>query len=156
LVGIVLVGALIFLLLGFRPTQAERGSEVGRAAVIAVVGLALLIIPLGLSTLNEVRQQRIRAQLEPMLDQIGDKRIESRSYAIVEEEGVFVIQGRVWVYDEITESEFERFRLRLEQATGVPIRLRVTVVKAALTEVGPKSRSEAKQTATGAAETEGK
>lgn len=41
--------------------------------------------------------------------------------------------------------DFERFRLGLEKATGVPIRLRVTVVKADLTEVAPKDRSEVRR-----------
>ena len=145
LVGIVLVGAIIFLLLGFRPTQVERGAQVRRAALVAVLGLALLIVPLGLATLKEVREQRIRNQLEQMLDRIGDQRIESRSYTIRQEQGVFVIQGRIWVYEDILQSEFERFRLRLEEATGVPIRLRVTVVKAALAEVGPTNRKEARE-----------
>ena len=147
LVGIVLVGAIIFLLLGFRPTQVERGAQARRAAVIAFAGLALLIIPLGLATLSEVREQRIRAQLEQMLDKVGGERVESRSYSIREEKGVFVIHGRIWVFDEISDSEFEQFRLRLEEATGVPIRLRVTVVRARLAEVGPTAKSTAKPTA---------
>jgi uncharacterized hydrophobic protein (TIGR00271 family) len=146
LVGIVLVGAVIFLLLGFRPTQVERGAQARRAAVIAFAGLALLIIPLGLTTLSEVREQRIRAQLEQMLDKIGGERVESRSYSIREKKGVFLIEGRIWVFDEISDSEFEQFRLRLEKATGVPIRLRVTVVKARLAEVGPTAKSTAKPT----------
>jgi uncharacterized hydrophobic protein (TIGR00271 family) len=143
LVGIVLVGAVIFLLLGFRPTQVERGAKARRAAVVAFVSLALLIIPLGLATLSEVREQRIRTQLGQMLDRVGDKRVESSSYTIRQEKGVFVIQGRVWVYDEISDREFAQFRLRLEEATGVPIRLRVTVVRATLAEVGPTGESTA-------------
>ncbi|MEJ2084146.1 MAG: DUF389 domain-containing protein [Acidobacteriota bacterium] len=141
LIGIILVGAIIFLLMGFRPTQVERGSQVRRAAIVASIGLALLVVPLGLTTIKEFREQRVRTILEGMLDRTDDERVQSRSYTVRETNGVFVIEGRIWVYDEITQEEFEQFRQRLEEATGVPVRLRATVVRATLTEVGPPSEN---------------
>ena len=143
LVGIVLVGAVIFLLLGFRPTQAERGTQVRQAALVAVVGLALLVVPLGLTTRRELREQRIQDQLERTIAQLGDDRVQSRSFTIRKERDVYVVQGRVWAFEEIPKSEFEDFRRKLEVETGVPIRIRVTVVRATVTDVGPEFDSEA-------------
>ena len=140
-----LLAAAIFLLLGFRPTQAERGAKVRQAALVAVIGLALLVVPLGLTTLRELREQRIRDQLERTRELLGDDRIQSRSFTIRKERGVYVIQGRIWAFDEIPESEFESFRRALEEEAGVPIRIRATVVRATVTDVGPEFASETEE-----------
>ena len=144
LAGIVLVGVVVFLLVGFRPTRVERGLQARRAAFVAAAGLVLIAVPLGLSTFNIVREQTLRSEIHATLQRLDARVFNAEKYSISKEGGRFVITGTVYAYQEIEPGRVEDVQRQLSRAVGVPIELRVTIVPASLTVVGgpPRQKTE--------------
>jgi uncharacterized hydrophobic protein (TIGR00271 family) len=145
LAGIVLVGVLMFLLVGFRPTRVELGLRARRAAVVAATGLILIAVPLGLSTFNLAREQRLRSEIHTTLQKLDAEVFAVEEYSISKKGGGFVITGTVFAYQEIVPGRVEEVQRQLSQAVGVPVELRVTMVPASLAVVGGSMRQEAEE-----------
>jgi uncharacterized membrane protein len=143
--GIVLVSVVIFLMVGFRPTRAERGAKARQATVVAVSGLLLVAIPLALTTVNIAREQSLRAEIHHVLGQLDAEVFGINRYSIEMERGRFVVTGTVYAYGKIEPDSVEMVQRKLEGAVGVPIELRVTIVPATLTVVGGGSEQRAER-----------
>ena len=136
LAAIVLVGALVFVLLGFRPTRVEREAQVRRAAVIAIVTVALLVIPLGLSTVQMSRKGRIEAEINEIVSGRSEKSFRIWDFAVNRRGRGFLVEGTVYAFEGFeTERVFE-FQKELEETVGVPVEVQLTIVPATLTRAG--------------------
>ena len=140
--GIVLVGVVVFLMMGFRPTRAERGVRARQATFFAVVGLILVAFPLGLTTFNIARERNLRTEINKTLGELNTGAFGIDRYSIEKERGQFVVVGTIYAYQPIRREQVEMVQKRLSEAAGVPIKLRVTIVPATLTEVGGNSEGE--------------
>lgn len=140
--GIVLVGVAIFLMMGFRPTRAERGVRARQATFFAVVGLVLIAFPLGLTTFNIARERNLRTQINKILGQLDSETFGINRYTIEKERGQFVVVGTIYAYQPIRREQVEMVQKRVSDAVGVPVKLRVTIVPATLTEVGGNSEGQ--------------
>ena len=138
--GIVLVGVVIFLMMGFRPTLAERGTRARQATFFAVMGLVLVALPLGLTTINVARERNLRTQINRILGELDSDAFGINRYSIQKRGGQFVVVGTIYAYQEIRREQVEMVQKRLSDAAGVPVKLRVTIVPATLTEVGGNSQ----------------
>ena len=133
--AIVLVGALVFLLMGFRPARAERGATVRQAFMIAGLAIVGLSIPLGLSTVRSLRVGRIEYQIERLLVRAGDDtRADVRDVTVRREGDEVVVDAVVHYYGELDAGSVDRFRRRLEDRVGLPVRLRVSYLQRRLIE----------------------
>ena len=140
--GIVLVGVVVFLMMGFRPTRAERGVRARQATFFAVIGLVVVALPLGLTTFNIVRERHLRTEINKTLGELNTGAFGINRYSIEKEQGQFVVVGTIYAYQDIRRDQVEMVQKRLSEAAGVPIKLRVTIVPATLTEVGGNSEGE--------------
>jgi len=140
--GIVLVGVVVFLMMGFRPTRAERGVRARQATFFAVIGLVVVALPLGLTTFNIVRERHLRTEINKTLGELNTGAFGINRYSIEKEQGQFVVVGTIYAYQDIRRDQVEMVQKRLSEAAGVPIKLRVTIVPATLTEVGGNSQGE--------------
>jgi uncharacterized hydrophobic protein (TIGR00271 family) len=132
--GIVLVGSIVFLLLGFRPARAERGERVRRAFVLAFTGLVLLMVPLGFTTLREAKQSRIETRINQLLEELSGDWFRVDSYTLRREAGVYMLEGTIYAFRQLELQDLESFRGRLEAQLGVPIRIQATIVAASFRE----------------------
>ena len=140
--GIVLVGAVVFLMMGFRPTLAERGVRARQAAIFAVVGLVLVAVPLGLTTFNIARERNLKSEINEILGQLDREAFGINRYTIKRERGQFIVSGTIYAYGEIGPESVELVQRRLSDAVGETVKLRVTIVPASLTEVGGVAETE--------------
>ena len=143
LAAIVLVGALVFVLLGFRPTRVEREAQVRKAAVVAIVTVALLIIPLGLSTVRMSRKARIEAEIHEIIRDETDPSFRVSDFTITRRAGGFLVEGTVYAFAGFETERIFQFQRYLEASVGAPIEVQLTIVPATLTRVESKSDSRA-------------
>lgn len=139
LAGIVLVGVVIFLMVGFRPTRVERGAKARQAALIAAISLLLVAIPLALTTVRVVNESALQNEMFEILEQLDTEVFDVESYSIERERDGFIITGTIYAYGEIAPGRVKEVQRRLSEAAGVPVRLRVTIVPAILTKAGEAS-----------------
>ena len=141
LAGIVLVGALVFLLLGFRPTRAERGAEAKRGLLIATLGVILLVVPLGFRTIRALEKERVEAAFASMLAERAGGTYKITSLKVVRERGQLVVDARIVASAGVFEESLEGIRQRLQKKYSTPIRIRAAIVHATFTELGRKEAS---------------
>ena len=140
--GIVLVGAVVFLMMGFRPTLAERGARARQAAIFAVIGLILVALPLGLSSFSIARERALRFEINEILGELDRDAFGINRYSIKRQRGEFLVTGTIYAYEEIGPEKVEEVQRRLSEAVGESVKFRVTIVPATLTEVGGTSERE--------------
>ena len=136
LAGIVLVGAIVFLLLGFRPTRAERGVEARRGLLLATIGVILLLVPLGLRTVGVVQKEKVESDFIELLAELAEGEYEIERLRVIRRQGELVVEARIVASDKVTPEGVKRFREKLQKKHNTPIRIRATVVPATFAEVG--------------------
>ncbi|MEM8931175.1 MAG: DUF389 domain-containing protein [Acidobacteriota bacterium] len=139
LAGIVLSGAVIFLLLGVRPVRAAAGHGVWRALLGAVVFLGLVSVPLSLETRDTLQRSRVESRIEAGVDAAAvSDRFTLHDLVIERETDRIVIQLTVVPRDEdaIEMPALAAARDRLEADLGRPVRLRVTALRGTTMEIG--------------------
>ncbi len=141
LAAIVLIGALVFVLLGFRPTRVEREAQVRKAAVVAIVTVALLIIPLGLSTVRMSRKASIEAEIHEIIRDQTDPSFRVPDFSVTRRAGGFLVEGTVYAFAGFETERIYRFQRFLEKTVGVPVEVQLTIVPATLTRVESGSDS---------------
>ena len=136
LAAIILVGALIFVLLGFRPTRVEREIHVRRAAAIAVVTVALLVVPLALTTVRVSREGRLQTEVNEAISDQPDRRFRVSDFSVTYRRRGFLVQGTVFAFTGFESERIFSFQEYLEEKVGVPVEVRLTIVPATLLEAG--------------------
>ncbi|MGB6337735.1 MAG: DUF389 domain-containing protein [Thermoanaerobaculia bacterium] len=141
LVGIVLVGALVFLLLGFRPTRAERGAEARRGLLLATLSVILLLIPLGFRTIGALQKEQVEAQFSEMLAEHARGAYEISSLKVVRERGQLVVVTRIVAEVGVIGEALKEIQTRLQEEHSQPIRIRAAVVHASFRNLGGEEAS---------------
>ena len=136
LAAIVLVGALVFVLLGFRPTRVEREAQVRKAAVITLVTVGLLVIPLGLSTMEVSRRGRLEAVIESAIRDSTDSSFRVWDFKVTRARQGFLVEGTIYAFQGFETERIFEFQEDLQKMVGVPVEVQLTVVPATLTVVG--------------------
>ena len=139
LAGIVLVGVVIFLMVGFRPTRAERGMKARQAALVAAIGLLLVAIPLGVTTVRVAGERNLQREMFEILGELDTDVFDVESYAIRKDRDGFTVTGTIYAYEEIRPGRVDEVQRRLSEAAGAPVKMRVTIVPATLSEAGGAS-----------------
>ena len=88
--AIIMAGAAVFYLLGFRPSKTIRGAITRKALAFAIVGLVALTIPLGFATRSTIGKRRIDALITEQFElnsEIHDARL--RDISIVQRSGEY-------------------------------------------------------------------
>jgi uncharacterized hydrophobic protein (TIGR00271 family) len=134
LTAIVLVGALVFILLGFRPSRAERGARLRQSFMIASLAVLALGIPLGMSTVQSIQKARLEVQIERNLTRIKSDEWDISELSVTRRGGEYVVRAIVYHYGEPDSEGIEVFQRTLEREAGVPVSMRITVVRAELEE----------------------
>jgi len=132
-----LTGAAMFILLGFRPTRDENERRVRRGITFAIVGLLLVLIPLGISTVTLVQQaQRDSAIRTILVENFADEVVEIEDIQLKPSPDGYTIRFTAYVYDEANDDTLiTQIREELQEAVKAPVQLRVRVVSAFLAHV---------------------
>ena len=97
--AIVLVSAIVFLLVGFRPMRTERGRVVTNSILVAIVFIIALSIPLGFSTRSAVRVIKLEEKLEELILETEEtEKFDLENLSIKNQKGVYVINATVYAY----------------------------------------------------------
>ncbi len=136
LASIILAGAAIFLLLGFRPTRAERVDQVRRSLVFAVIALVVIGIPLTIASVQSIQRERRQAIVQTILDQeVSPEIAEIEDVSIATFEDGFAVRISVYLYSNDPEAlDITRLQTQMIESIGAPVYLRARVIDASLTE----------------------
>lgn len=138
LISIVFASAVVFLLLGFRPTQARRTEQVRLGFIFSLIALVLISIPLTTFSITAVgqisRQNQVKAFLNEQLEtdtlHISDLGIEQRG-------NKFIVHAVIYSLDEFPPEQLSDLQEELTEAVGAPVTLRATVLRAVVLPNGP-------------------
>lgn len=89
--AIILVGALVFLMLGFRPTSSTKGYMVRKALYISAIGLLFLVIPLGHSTMSWLKKGLLENHIELKFRNLSQESFQIQSFDLQKDAGVYVL-----------------------------------------------------------------
>ncbi|MCB9150421.1 MAG: DUF389 domain-containing protein [Caldilineaceae bacterium] len=137
LASIIVAGAFMFLLLGFRPTRDERTRDVRRGFVYATISLLVVFIPLAISTISIARQTRMRSAVQKILSEdLPSDRVEVENIAISSTTNGVTIGFTAYLYEAGNyDNIIEEIRQSLSNAVDAPVTLRVRVVDAELASI---------------------
>ncbi len=126
--GIVLVGALVFLLLGIRPPpRAGRTHRLRRGLVLTLLFLLLVSLPLAWGSIQAVArwrlEQAVRAALPPVLAPAEGTSL--RELEVERRGGEVEVTAVLYVRTELPPGLERRLREALERRLGEPVRLRL-------------------------------
>ena len=130
LAAIVFVAAVLFLLLGFYPRQAERRRAVRGAVLATLAGVLMLSVPLALSTWETTRVGRLELLMEETfrskaeaLDLVVDR------VAIERDSGQYVVSALVYALPEFDAKQLKTLLEEIEIETGSDARLSVRLLQ---------------------------
>ena len=130
LVAITLAGALIFLLVGYRPAPRKEQQERLRfGLVVMVVGLVLVSAPLAVVSSRSMDTLRTQRQVE---DTLRERLAERPDTTLVEadlqrDEDGFLLTATVAAAEPVTTQEARSLERALEEATGSSVTLRLVI-----------------------------
>ncbi|MDP8236204.1 MAG: DUF389 domain-containing protein, partial [Candidatus Erginobacter occultus] len=130
LVAIILVSALVFLLVGFRPTRAVRTRQVTKAVFISIFSIFILTVPLGIQTRTVVRKDKLKAVINSLVRKEFTDRALIQNLHIKRENGVYVVEITLFTFSEATGERLEQVRHDLDEAIGAPVSIHLTVIPA--------------------------
>jgi len=136
LIAISLAGAVVYLLLGFRPVsdERERQRNFRRGLAVSLVLLVVISVPLGFLLAKAVRDsQRQEAVTEILMQQapvLGNATLVDTS--IEQEDTGFHIVGTFYAPQAPDRTTVQEIQDQLGQAIRAPVRLEIVVVPVAL------------------------
>ena len=142
LVAIILVSAVVFLLVGFRPTRAVRRRQVTKAVFISIFSIFILIVPLGIQTGTVVRKDKLEATISSLIRKEFADRALLQNLRVKREGGVYVVKITVFTFAEATGERLEELRDHLQDAVGAPVSIDLTVVPARRFKTDPETEKE--------------
>jgi uncharacterized hydrophobic protein (TIGR00271 family) len=131
LVAIIFAAAVIFLLLGFRPTQARMRQVVQLKFLLSLLALLLISIPLAIFSVDGVGQVARQNQVENVLNTEVESREARITDVIVERQGTgFIVHATIYAIDEMSSDDLTTLQEELSSAMNAPVTLRATVLRA--------------------------
>jgi uncharacterized hydrophobic protein (TIGR00271 family) len=130
LISISLAGAIVFLLLGFRPAEErERQRRFRQGLAVSVVLLLAISVPLGFFLVNTVQDGRRQRVVSEILTQealtLGGRLVES---SIQQLDGEFSVMATYYAPKPPDRTTVKRVQDELSQAIRAPVHLEVVVV----------------------------
>jgi uncharacterized hydrophobic protein (TIGR00271 family) len=133
LVAIIFAAAVIFLLLGFRPTQARMRQVVQIKFLLSLLALLLISIPLAVFSVDGIGQVARQNQVENVLNEEVESQEARITDIVVERQGDgFVVHATIYALDDLSDTDMESLQERLSNAMNAPVTLRATVLRAML------------------------
>lgn len=144
LCAIVLASAGVFLLLGFRPARALQGRWVWRSIRFALLALVVISIPLGLRTRDVIEERQVELRMAEIFRNAGVESVrgldirEVRIERVRSASGEKELEVRLTVFsaEPLGNEDLRRFRDELQKESDLPVRVRMTWLKAGVLEVG--------------------
>ncbi len=134
--AIIFSSAIIFLLLGFRPTRADRGMYMQRYILVAVVMLLILAVPLGFASYNLRNQLDRQQNVETVFTRIlAAESADVEDLAIQPRGDGYLVTGTVYAYQQLTAGEIADIQNELSASIGAPITIRVRIIPARLEQI---------------------
>jgi uncharacterized hydrophobic protein (TIGR00271 family) len=135
--AIILAGAVIFFILGFRPLRVQIGGQVRRGILVILASLLVLAIPLSWASLSSGYQIERQSQVQFALKEAMQSDAAQVEDVSVERQGDgFLVSATIYAFDDLSSAEIETVRRELSEAMGAPVNVRFKVVPAALVETG--------------------
>ena len=134
LIAISLAGAIVFLLLGFRPTpdERERQRRFRQGLAVSLVLLLAISVPLGFFLVQTVRDgQRQQAVSEALTREAPAMDAILVDFEVDREDGSFQVVATYYAPKPPDRSTVKRIQGALSGAIGAPVRLEVIVVPVA-------------------------
>ncbi len=129
--AIVFVSVVVFLLLGFFPRAKERHAQVRGAISLNLLVLALLSVPLGISSCHSTREAVLESAVAEAFRSVADARaMHLRNVVVDEDGGVFTVTAGAYSPEDVTEAVMRQLRAEVEEIAGIPVRLELLVVRA--------------------------
>lgn len=136
--AILLAAALVFLLLGFRPTHSERRRRLQCGLLASLVVLSIIAIPLAVisrTSFQELeRQELVTAILE---EEIGVETGRIVAVSVTREGQGLVADVTLYALTELDTQQLEAIQQRLTAEAGAPVTLRATILQARQLEIEP-------------------
>ncbi len=134
--AIIFSSAVIFLLLGFRPTRADRGRYMQRYILFAVFMLLILAIPLGFASYNLSNELDRKQNVETVFTRIlAAESADVEDLAIQQRGDGYLVTGTVYAYQQLTPEEIAEIQYELSAGIGAPITIRVRIIPARLEQI---------------------
>lgn len=131
--AIILAGAGIFLLLGFRPSHAGSGKQMRRAITLTLVSMLVIAIPLGLTSINSRNQIKNELQLETLfIEAVQENSAQVEDVTIKFQRDKYLINGTIYTFTDFNSDQIYDIQEHLNQVTGLPITVQVKVLNASL------------------------
>jgi APA family basic amino acid/polyamine antiporter len=132
LVAITLAGAIIFLLLGFRPARGvrERAIHLRRGLVVSVLLLFVISLPLAFILGKAVQATQEREVINRVLNQelSNLEGVSLASFDFEHQGGAIVLTVTVYAAQEIQQETVGHLNNIITQAVGQPVTLRLTII----------------------------
>ena len=133
LTAIILVSVLVFLLLGFTPRDRERRGQLRDAMGLNLVFLTFLSIPLGLTTLQTTKVNRLEAAVERVFrNRALERDFDLRNVLVERVSGTFLIKAEIWSTTglEGAQEVLQTIEHEVEDETSAEVDLQLWVVQA--------------------------
>lgn len=132
LIAISLSGALVLLMLGFRPGQrGERRARLRAGLIASLILLAVVSIPLALVLFRTVQTSRLEQTVQTALEREAEQLmsgIEVVETVLREEGDILFITATVYLPSAVDEPSVQGFQDAIESETGRPVNLRLLVL----------------------------
>jgi len=132
LASILLSGTLVFLMLGFRPTFAERIDQVRRSLFFALVALGLVAVPLSIATVRSVQHARQQAVVEAILQRaVRAELAEVEDVRITRDGEGYLVEFTAYAFTESPKMvNVGTIRDAISEAVKAPVTLRARIIPA--------------------------
>lgn len=130
--AIILSAAVVFLMLGFRPTRSAKGGVVRRSIVLVTLGIMIVSIPLAFSTWHQAVEARIAGHVERMFRKLAAEEFHLQDFAVTRVEGRYDVNMAVYSTRAVKAEGIEKFQRKLEERVNAPVRIRLVAVEASI------------------------
>ena len=130
--AIIMAGAGVFYLMGFRPSRSTSHAVVRRALTFAIIGLLIIIIPLGFSTRNSLGERQIQALITERFEQNSDGGHDRlRDIKVIHRDDHYRVSLTIYSIEDRSglTKRISTLRHYLEEAVESPVTIDVAAVK---------------------------
>ena len=139
--AIILSGAIVFLLLGFRPTRAEYGQQNQRWFLLSIAILVIIATPLALTSINLRESLDRKQKVENVLThEFDNAQVDIEDVKIVQKGDGFIVSGTIYAYGTLSNDDLSKIQELLSEEIGAPVIIRARIIQSKLEIIGSDSR----------------
>ena len=131
LASIVLAGAFMFFLLGFRPIRNKQSGVVRRGFIYSTIGISIIMVPLAISSISIVQEARRESTVRTILaDEIDSNIADIEDIELRPTEDGYEIAFKAYVYQsgQANADLLDEIQQRISTAIGEEVTLRTQVL----------------------------